>query len=296
MEERSSRPEVKITGGKALVQTNTGIYYGTLERIDTRYGTALMSDAWTVPIEYTLAENTAGELIDTYGTNITDGINLTIAPDDFAQYPKGTITSLASEGIVVAQKERIGNTIGGTADILSLTGVVAVAPIINERVMQSFANPYSGMDDITINIALEMPSQVKQEEIHNLHDATTSVTPTDAGKKNTNTAVRGGRCKEANSPFYKHFIEKFGKSASNKICESLVEILKKEPNGLSAEEGYAKVARRLNLPEDIINFPAKSPDGSTYRLFDNAVLSAVARLKGKGVIQQFGDHNVWRLL
>ncbi|MDR2063758.1 MAG: hypothetical protein LBQ02_03130 [Candidatus Nomurabacteria bacterium] len=140
MEEFSVQNKINLTGGKAIVQTDTGLYYGTLEKADTRYGTALLADAWMVPLEYVLDEYVAAQLIEN-GNLEDDGYFVKVHPSLFDSYPKGNITSLASEGIVVAIVDEVSPACG-KAKVLSLTGVTAIVPITERHIIESFNKPY----------------------------------------------------------------------------------------------------------------------------------------------------------
>ncbi len=144
MEDDSTKDKNNITGKKALVQTTSGLYYGTLEKADTRYGTALLSNAWEIPSEYAIDETSAMRVIakcmvDEKAT----AVSAHIKPSDFARYVKeSTITDLARTGIVVASATLRHNNPCSKIPLLSLAGVVAIAPLADKEAERSFEQPY----------------------------------------------------------------------------------------------------------------------------------------------------------
>jgi hypothetical protein len=155
MEDASVQDKLSMIGKKALLQTDRGLYYGTLEKADTRYCTALMTDVWEVPREYALDEISAKNLVHKYKAAADSSGDVRVKKGVFSACPKGSLTGLAAEGIVVASPEE-NSPACGKAALLSLTGVTAVAPITDERVLRSFERPYTltadGMSGLGIMI------------------------------------------------------------------------------------------------------------------------------------------------
>jgi hypothetical protein len=160
MEDASiEQDKYRLTGKKALVQTDKGLYYGTLEKIDTRYSTALMTDAWEIPREFALDEDSADNLLAFYDEKYKE---IVIERSAFDNLPKGSLTSLASEGIVVVMTEE-GSPSCSMVDLLSLTGVIAVAPITDEDIQYSFDEPFY-LTRITDNILKDHGITVESDE------------------------------------------------------------------------------------------------------------------------------------
>lgn len=128
-----STPTKVLNGVGVLVHTSFGLFYGTLEKYDTRYGTALLSQGYRLPnYGYTTLENRV-YFEDQSG----------MMPDDISslkEYPLPTITDLAAEGVLVLMAEDIIMETSHLAPIsqISLTGVNVIVPVGDKK---AFENP-----------------------------------------------------------------------------------------------------------------------------------------------------------
>lgn len=104
------------------MQTSTGTFYGIWEKMDTRYGTALLRDGYMLPDHgYITLENSL---------SIKDAeID---SAKEFVKFPTPTITDLAVNGLyILTSNDRSRVQTGGLskASVISLTGVYTVVLI-----------------------------------------------------------------------------------------------------------------------------------------------------------------------
>lgn len=155
--------DLSLTGKPVLVQNNIGIFYGFLEKSDTRSGTALLRDGFMlsparhitfsqyldflsneISDRYLEAENEYTKYFVGYDDAQPDGPppdnediipnEILINQDTFDEHHRDlSITDYASEGIYLVQRRTSSyensNHIQSTAPLLSITNVIAIVAI-----------------------------------------------------------------------------------------------------------------------------------------------------------------------
>ena len=151
----SASKNLDMTGQAVLVQNKLGIFYGTLEKADTRSGTALLRNGFTLSperhitfaqyLDFLAAEvNSISEVFhekfDEEGQPTTDPSDLTlpdeiqISAEELEEHShKLSITDYATDGIFLVQfrTENYWNTNyrQSIAKLISLTEISAIVPV-----------------------------------------------------------------------------------------------------------------------------------------------------------------------
>lgn len=161
-----------LTGKPALVQNNLGIFYGFLEKSDTRSGTALLRDGfmlspdrhitfsqyldylsndisdryWEMESEFSYALNASEEDEDVESADLMppdeDDVipnEILISQDTFDEHQRNlSITDYASEGIFLIQKRTSSyensKQVQSSAPLLSITNVIAIVAISEDNI------------------------------------------------------------------------------------------------------------------------------------------------------------------
>ncbi len=151
---KNSTNELTMTGKPVLVQNNLGIFYGILERADTRKGTALLSNGYAISperyITFVQFLNYVFDEVDEpdenseigYANGLMGGIRV-VGSQALEGLKINTITDYATEGVQMVQRGSFEDSSVFreqlTSDIISLTGIYAIVPISEEAtVRQSF--------------------------------------------------------------------------------------------------------------------------------------------------------------
>jgi 5-methylcytosine-specific restriction protein A len=110
-----------MNGQQVLVQTTAGIFYGTLEKADTRNSTALISNAYMLPRNGYTSQYQKPFIEETYFTNMAQ----------FDSLPLPTITELAADGIymLVADDLFVDTSSLSSIKLVSLTNVLVIVPV-----------------------------------------------------------------------------------------------------------------------------------------------------------------------
>jgi hypothetical protein len=117
-----------MNGRPVLAQTAAGIFYGTLEKADTRNRTALLSKAYMLPKNGYTLQCMKAQVEESRIANITELDNL----------PIPTITDLAANGPYILT---IDDAFAGTSNLsqvtlLSLTEILVVVPVENPALFE----------------------------------------------------------------------------------------------------------------------------------------------------------------
>ncbi len=146
---QSDTNDFSMIGAQTLVQNQIGIFYGILEKVDTRNGTALLRDGFMLSpdshITYTEYLNFLEKELDQYvksaeikrskSTKLNMPIQIIVSVEEFTSKNQvSTIADYASGGIAFVRHQ---NTFGqdthvqNTLPYISLTGVSVIVPIIS---------------------------------------------------------------------------------------------------------------------------------------------------------------------
>ncbi len=178
------KDDLSMTGKPVLVQNNLGIFYGFLEKSDTRNGTALLRDGFKLSPDrhitfsqyldflsneisdrYWEAESRFGDIVhDSYENEEIDPTEhwpekkdivpneILINQESFEEHTRDlAITDYASEGIFLVQKRTSTHVnskhVQSSAPLVSVTNVVAIVAIAENRI------EHPGMDAVQKEIA-----------------------------------------------------------------------------------------------------------------------------------------------
>jgi hypothetical protein len=167
--EKTQNSDLTLTGKPVLIQNNIGIFYGFLEKSDTRSGTALLRDAFKLSPERHI---TFSQYLDFLSNEMSDRYweaeneftksfvgdedvqpdgpppdeddiipnEILIDQDTFEEHLKDlSITDYASEGVYLVQKRTSthenSNNVQSTAPLISITNVIAIVAI-SEQVIK----------------------------------------------------------------------------------------------------------------------------------------------------------------
>ena len=201
--------DLTLTGKAVLVQNQLGIFYGILEKADTRDGTVLLSDGYMLSPErhityaryldfldetiedalYTaLQYDDEGDDIDSNPAELlkekynsfkemfSDGknIEIIISSDTFDEHQSTvSITDYASGGVALVNKRtaEYANTshLQETSRLLSLTNILAIVPVSDESYGDRFVSIIAGRDDV----AGILFKHFKLENLYNLSTLST---------------------------------------------------------------------------------------------------------------------------